>query len=144
LWLASLTDRFLVVLVPLVVVLIPGLRIVPTLYRWRIRSRLYRIYGALLRLERDVLGHVREERPALIERLDDIDQQADVLKMPLAYADQFYVLREHISFVRARLAEAAAPLPPAAPAAAAATAAAHAPLAAPGADATVSPVPARG
>jgi hypothetical protein len=25
------------------------------------------------------------------------------LKMPLAYADQFYVLREHIGFVRERL-----------------------------------------
>jgi hypothetical protein len=28
------------------------------------------------------------------------------LKMPLAYADQFYVLREHIGFVRHRLTQA--------------------------------------
>jgi hypothetical protein len=28
------------------------------------------------------------------------------MKMPLAFADQFYVLREHIGFVRQRLAHA--------------------------------------
>ena len=33
-WLASLTDRLLVVLIPLVVVIIPTLRLVPVIYRW--------------------------------------------------------------------------------------------------------------
>ncbi len=41
-WVASLADRVLVVLVPLIVVLIPGLRLVPGLYRWRVKSRIYR------------------------------------------------------------------------------------------------------
>jgi hypothetical protein len=36
-------------------------------------------------------------------RLDKIEESVNGLKMPLAYADQFYVLREHIGFVRARL-----------------------------------------
>lgn len=107
-WLASLADRMLVVLIPIFVVLVPGLRIVPSLYRWRIRSRIYRCYGALLALERDMLTQsTPEKRMDLLRRLDDIEKTAHIMKMPLSFADQFYVLREHISFVRERLMEGA-------------------------------------
>ncbi|CAB3766620.1 TAXI family TRAP transporter solute-binding subunit [Paraburkholderia humisilvae] len=103
-WIASLADRLLVVLVPIVVVLIPGLRLVPSLYAWRVRSRIYRWYGALIAIERGALSETSQaERDALVERLDAIEEAVNGLKMPLAYADQFYVLREHIGFVRGRL-----------------------------------------
>ncbi|MFL9897530.1 TAXI family TRAP transporter solute-binding subunit [Paraburkholderia fungorum] len=103
-WLASLADRLLVVVVPLIVLLIPALRLVPALYAWRVKSRIYRWYGALIAIERSALSeHSAEERAALIERLDAIEESVNGLKMPLAYADQFYVLREHIGFVRERL-----------------------------------------
>ena len=98
----------LVVLIPIFVVLVPGLRVVPSLYRWRIRSRIYRCYGALLALERDMLTQsTPEKRTDLLRRLDDIEKTAHIMKMPLSFADQFYVLREHISFVRERLMEGA-------------------------------------
>jgi hypothetical protein len=102
-WAASLVDRFLVVLVPLVVVLIPGLRALPGAYRWRIRRRVYRVYATLMELERDVLRHAPDQRPELVKRLDAVEQQAEMLKLPLSFADQFYVLREHIGLVRRRL-----------------------------------------
>ncbi|WP_175907615.1 TAXI family TRAP transporter solute-binding subunit [Burkholderia sp. BCC1640] len=103
-WVASLVDRLLVVVVPLIVVLIPGLRLVPSLYGWRVRSRIYRWYGALIALERRALGeHTAEERVHLLDELDDIEEAVNRMKMPLAYAGQFYVLREHIGFVRERL-----------------------------------------
>ncbi|WJF90884.1 TAXI family TRAP transporter solute-binding subunit [Paraburkholderia bonniea] len=103
-WLASLADRLLVLLVPLIVVLIPGMRLVPALYAWRVKSRIYRWYGALIAIERGAFSDItRAERQTLIERLDVIEESVNGLKMPLAYADQFYVLREHIGFVRSRL-----------------------------------------
>jgi hypothetical protein len=102
-WAASLADRFLVVLVPLVLLLVPVFRLVPTAYRWRIRLRIYRVYAALLELERDVLSHATQERAGLLARLDAIERRAEALKVPLAFADQFYVLREHILLVRQRL-----------------------------------------
>ncbi len=40
---------------------------------------------------------------ALVRQLDKIEESVNGMKMPLAYAEQFYVLREHIGFVRARL-----------------------------------------
>lgn len=105
-WVASLADRLLVVLVPIVVVLIPGLRLVPSLYAWRVKSRIYRWYGGLIAIERGAMSETSQaERDVLIERLDAIEESVNELKMPLAYADQFYVLREHIGFVRQRLAQ---------------------------------------
>lgn len=108
-WAASLADRFLMVLVPLVILLVPVFRAVPAVYRWRIRQRLYRVYGGLLELERDVTGHAPADRAALLERLETIERRADALRMPVGFADQFYVLREHIMLVRSRLTALAAP-----------------------------------
>ncbi|KAF1049645.1 MAG: hypothetical protein GAK41_01702 [Burkholderia gladioli] len=103
-WVASLVDRLLVIVVPLVVVLIPGLRFVPLLYGWRVRSRIYRWYGALITLERSARGELSPRaRIALLDKLDDVEDAVNRMKMPLAYAGQFYVLREHIGFVRQRL-----------------------------------------
>jgi hypothetical protein len=104
-WMASLADRLVVLLVPIVVVLIPGLKLVPSLYAWRVKSRIYRWYGALIGIERAAMSDDTSaaEREALMRRLDGIEASVNAMKMPLAYADQFYVLREHIGFVRARL-----------------------------------------
>ena len=93
---------------PIIVLLIPGLRLVPSLYRWRVRSRIYRWYGVLIALERRILAQpTPEEREEMIKRLDDIDTEVNKMKMPLAYADQFYVLRDHIRFVRDRYTNSA-------------------------------------
>jgi hypothetical protein len=103
-WLASLTDRTMVLLVPIIVLLLPGLRLVPSLYRWRIKARIYRWYGALIGLEREALQtSLPDRREEMLKRLDDIEKGVNTMKMPVAFADQFYVLREHIRFVRDRL-----------------------------------------
>ncbi len=103
-WLASLADRTVVLLVPIIVLLIPGVRIVPALYAWRVKSRIYRWYGSLIAIERAAMADATvEEREGLLKRLDRIEEAVNRLKMPLAYADAFYVLREHIGFVRSRL-----------------------------------------
>lgn len=104
-WLASLADRMLVLLVPLLVLLIPASRVAPVIYRWLVGSRIYRWYGALLALERELREHPEPEaREEFLKRLDAIEQGVNRTKVPLAFAGELYVLREHISFVRAQLA----------------------------------------
>jgi NMT1-like family len=105
-WLASIADRILVLLLPIAVLLIPALRLIPALYGWRVRSRIYRYYGALIAIERSALdGSTEEERKVLLAQLDEIEESLNTLRMPLAHADAFYVLREHVGFVRTHLGE---------------------------------------
>lgn len=102
-WLASLMDRLLVVVVPVIVLLIPGLKLAPALYSWRIRSRIYRWYGILIALERSLLAEPDPEaRQALLKKLDEAEAGVNKMKVPLAYTEQYYVLRDHIMFVRNR------------------------------------------
>jgi hypothetical protein len=69
-----------------------------------VRSRIYRYYGALIAIERDAMrSSSDEERAKLLAELDGIEASLNTLRMPLAYADGFYVLREHVRFVRERL-----------------------------------------
>jgi TRAP transporter TAXI family solute receptor len=103
-WLASLVDRIALVLLPLLIVIVPATRMVAPLYQWRMRSRIYRWYGALMTLERAMLAHPDQtEREELFKQLEAIENSVNSLILPLAFADQQYVLREHIAMVRARM-----------------------------------------
>jgi hypothetical protein len=94
----------LVIILPLLVLIVPATRIVPPLYRWRVRSRIYRWYGALMAIERDMLAeHTPEQEQQILKRLDEIEELVNNIRTPLSFADQLYVLREHISWVRHRL-----------------------------------------
>lgn len=102
-WLATLVDRTFVFIVPVLVLLIPGMKMVPKFYNWRVRSRIYRVYGKLIALERSMLSQPAPgEREEMLKQLDDVETEVNKMKMPLAFADQFYVLRDHIGFVRGR------------------------------------------
>ena len=103
-WMASLLNRILVVIVPLILVLIPGIKSIPVIYRWRIRLRILRWYRALLVLEGD-LGQnaTSDEQEKLLRRLDQIEESVNNMKVAASFADQFYALRSHIAIVRDRL-----------------------------------------
>jgi len=104
-WFASLIARIVAVLVPVILVLIPAMRIVPALYRWRMTSRIYRWYGALQRLERDALKPDvdAERRQHLMRELDHIERSVVRIVVPAAFGDLFYGLRGHIASVRESL-----------------------------------------
>jgi hypothetical protein len=44
-----------------------------------------------------------EQRSRMLHRLDEIEHAVNKMKVPASFADQFYSLRGHIDFVRARL-----------------------------------------
>jgi TRAP-type uncharacterized transport system substrate-binding protein len=103
-WLASLVSRLLVVIVPLFVIIVPSLRYVPLLYRWRIDSRIHHRYGELMELERQTLTPLSDaKRKELLAHLETIEKSVITRKMPGSHAEQVYVLREHIDFVRNKL-----------------------------------------
>jgi TRAP transporter TAXI family solute receptor len=112
-WLANLFDRLWVVVVALAALIIPLSKVVPPLYVWRIRSRVYRWYGQLRAVEQEWESKEAEEgappgrreqvRETLLRRLDEIEAHVNHISIPLAYADALYGLRSHINFVRQRV-----------------------------------------
>ena len=99
-WLANLVDRMWVVLISIVAVLIPLSRVVPPLYQFRVRSRVFRWYGQLRVLE----AAVGQRPPQELQReLDEIERKVGLVTIPLSYADELYALRSHIALVRSRL-----------------------------------------
>jgi TRAP-type uncharacterized transport system substrate-binding protein len=105
-WAANLADRMWVALLAIIAVLIPLSRVLPPLYEFRIRSRVFRWYGQLRAVE-DAQG--RKPNDELLRELDDIESRVGRVTIPLSYADELYALRSHIQLVRRRLqAEAVA------------------------------------
>ncbi|PTY08359.1 C4-dicarboxylate ABC transporter substrate-binding protein [Opitutaceae bacterium EW11] len=107
-WLASLLNRILVAVVPLVLVIVPAIRFLPLAFRLSVQLRLYRCYRPLLRIERETFVPLSaERRQELLRRLDDIEETVNRLKVPASFADRFYWLRSHLASVRQRLLAAA-------------------------------------
>jgi TRAP transporter TAXI family solute receptor len=101
-WLANLVDRMWVALFSIVAILIPVSRLVPPLYRFRVRSRIFRWYRNLRLIEAE-LDENERPRAELVASLDKLEQRVSSIRIPLAYADELYSLRQHIGLVRARL-----------------------------------------
>jgi TRAP-type uncharacterized transport system substrate-binding protein len=99
-WLANLVERMAVVLISIIAVLIPLSRVVPPLYEFRIRSRVFRWYGQLRALEASIGERAASE---LHRDLDTIESRVERVHVPLSYTDELYVLRSHIDMVRGRL-----------------------------------------
>lgn len=100
-WVAVFVQRMIVMLVPLIAVLIPLMRILPSLYTWRVTRPIYRWYGELKFLEHDLEQDRDPQRiTEYLKRLDHIEERVSKLKVPLAFSGQYYTLRQHIGFVR--------------------------------------------
>jgi len=104
-WMASLVGHLLVLLIPIVAVLYPLMRFLPASYGWLMRRKIARLYGELRFLEDEITGGGGPTDPVqLMARLDQLEKQANQLRMPIAYESMMYLLRNHIAVVRNRLA----------------------------------------
>ena len=100
-WVATLIERLLIIVAPLIVVLIPLLSYLPRIRAWWVRSRIYRWYGELALLEREV--RTRDGTLPIAQwmaTLDRIERAVAGVKSPVSFASDAYTLREHIALVR--------------------------------------------
>lgn len=111
-WLANFIERMGLLIVPLLALLIPLSRIVPPLYSWHMRSRIYRWYGELREIEQDIakaderrLEGEATRAATCLARLASIQARVDRLAVPLAFANELYTLKMHINRVRAELGD---------------------------------------
>ncbi len=100
--LANLLERMWLSLGIIVALLLPLSRIVPPLYEFRIRSRVFRWYAQLRDIE-DRVDEGSDTRPALLDELDALEQRVGKVVVPLSHTDELYALRNHIELVRQKL-----------------------------------------
>lgn len=104
---SNFLERMWVLLIAFGALALPLSKIIPPLYVWRVRSRIYRWYGQLRAVEQALDEASPKQRKQIaqeqLQRLDDIEQKVNHISIPLSYAEELYGLRSHIHFVRKRL-----------------------------------------
>jgi hypothetical protein len=104
-WMANLIERMWLVLGILLAIMLPLSRVVPPLYQFRVRSRVFRWYGRLREIENDMEAG-KADAAEMLKALDALEAQAEKVSVPLSYADELYALRNHIHLVRKKLLRA--------------------------------------
>ncbi len=103
-WAATQLDRLKVMLLPLFALMIPLFKIMPSLYRWRMRSRIYPWYREVLAIDRRAYdSEANLDVGDALKKLSQIEREVANIRVPLSFTEELYDLRLHISMVRERL-----------------------------------------
>lgn len=102
---ANLVERMWLALGIIIAILLPLSRVVPPLYEFRIRSRVFRWYRQLREIE-DRASQSPDSAQSLVDELNKLETRVGKITVPLSYADELYALRNHIELVRRRLLRA--------------------------------------
>ncbi|MBI2750342.1 MAG: ABC transporter substrate-binding protein [Burkholderiales bacterium] len=100
-WVANLVERMWLVMGIILAVLLPLSRMIPPLYAFRIRSRIFRWYAQLRELE--ARAEEAGNTAPLLNELNELDRLAEKIRVPLSYTDELYALRNNIQLVRKKL-----------------------------------------
>ncbi len=108
-WIVAQLNRILLILLPAVFILLPLLRLLPALFEWIFRGRVYRHYKRIHEIDRTVAQRGSslspEQRAGLRTELDRIEQRLRRANLPNSYRKQAYTLTHHIDYVRHRINE---------------------------------------
>ena len=103
-WLAIFVERMVVMIVPIATILIPLFKVVPRLYQWRIKRRIFYWYGQLKRLERRISSdRGMADASTYRTEIDRIDTAVTVIPVPVYYSEQLFNLRSAVGLVRQRI-----------------------------------------
>lgn len=103
-WAATFVNRVLIIVLPLLALAIPLSRVIPALYTWLIKSRIYKLYGELRFLDLQLRNaQLPVNFTQYAKELDAIENKVNNLRLPIAFTSHLYELRSHIELVRSRL-----------------------------------------
>jgi hypothetical protein len=103
-WIAILVSRMTILFLPFVVVVLPFFKLMPLVYRWRMRSKIYRWYSKLRAF--DPGRHKEEGIERLQEhlvKLEGVEEKVSNISVPLSFSEELYQLRMHIDLLRSKL-----------------------------------------
>lgn len=103
-WAATFVNRTLIVILPLLALLIPLTKIIPMVYVWLVKRKLFRYYGELRFLDAQLQDiKTAEDVQQCLDKLNDIEAKVVNVKLPVPFSQYAYELRAHIELVRSKL-----------------------------------------
>ncbi len=103
-WLAAVIDRYLLFVVPLLLIFVPLLGRSPLAYQWYMRNKVTYWYKVVHKLELRVENMQAPEIDAAIAELEGLDDKlARELNVSTGYMADVYDLRTHIQYVIGQL-----------------------------------------
>ena len=99
-WIASNLDRLKILLIPLLTLMIPLFKGVFPLYRWSIRSKIYRWYDEVQELDLSLDGLSKDELIKKLKEFENLKQEIkEETKVPLSYMGEYYDLIMHLELI---------------------------------------------
>ena len=100
-WVANVVERMWLAMGIIIAIMLPLSRIIPPMYAFRVRSRIFRWYGQLRDIEHRA-DEAKDTAP-LLKELQELESRAAKVSVPLSYTDELYALRSNIQLVRKKL-----------------------------------------
>ncbi|HZL99260.1 MAG TPA: TAXI family TRAP transporter solute-binding subunit [Planctomycetota bacterium] len=100
---AAVVDRLKILLLPLVTLLFPLFKLTPPLYRWRIRSKIYRWYKQIRAIDRRLAAApAGGDLSPLVAELAAVQREIEAVRVPPSYMGEYYTLCAHLDWVLQR------------------------------------------
>lgn len=101
---ASLIERLIKVLLPILLLGAPIFAYAPAAYNWHFRRKLEKRYKSLVEIEEQLANNRSNKSVAEFElMLSDVEKKLNDEKIPSSFTNQVFILREHIELVQRKI-----------------------------------------
>jgi len=102
--LASIIERLIKFLLPLLLLAYPIIAYTPTVYNWHYRNKLTKRYDTLVEIERQLDNNHSNKSGAEFEAmLADVEKKLNHDKIPSNFTNEVFILREHIELMQRKI-----------------------------------------
>ena len=103
-WIASNIDRLKILLIPLITLMIPLSKGFFPLYRWSIRSKIYKWYEEIHKIDLEAEDAKKEELKKYLEKIIALKKEIKAeTKVPLSYMGEYYDLIMHLELIISKI-----------------------------------------
>ena len=99
-WIASNMDRLKILLIPLLTLMFPLLKVVAPLYRWTMRSKIYKWYKTINEIDKKLKGLNNSELKIELKNLATLQTSIqEHTNVPMSFMGEYYNLLIHIELI---------------------------------------------
>ena len=103
-WIASNIDRLKILLIPLLTLLIPLSKGFFPLYRWSIRSKIYKWYEEIQKIDLLIENANHEQLNSYLSKITSLKSEIkNETKVPLSYMGEYYDLIMHLELIISKI-----------------------------------------